>query len=69
MTKTEAGGPRRIGIVEVRLRTNASTSTINRWVKHGRFPRPHYLGTRRCWFEQEIAAWEAQQMSRAGSAA
>lgn len=48
---------RRIGIAEVRLRTNASTSTINRWVRAGTFPAPHYLGVRRCWLESEVTAW------------
>jgi predicted DNA-binding transcriptional regulator AlpA len=60
--------PRRIGIAELEQRLGRNRATIWRWYKAGNFPVPHYLGERRCWFEREIAAWEAAQMARPAEA-
>jgi prophage regulatory protein len=60
---TNDAAQRRIGIAQVRLRTNSSTSTINRWIRAGSFPRPHYLGVRRCWLEAEVIAWLEERMA------
>lgn len=51
---------RRLTIAAVEARTGRERSTISRWCKAGRFPRPSYIMGRRCWRESEIVAWEAQ---------
>lgn len=60
---------RRVGIAYVEQRTNTTRSTIWRWYRAGRFPPPHYLGARRCWWLHEVEAWEAEQLARPAPAA
>ncbi len=57
---------RRIGTVELEKRTATNRSTLWRWYtsEPPRFPRPHYLGTRRLWWLSEILAWEAERLER-----
>lgn len=57
---------RRIGIAELLRRTGKDGSTLWRWYKAEppEFPRPHYIGNRRAWFEAEIEEWEREQMAR-----
>lgn len=55
--------PRRIGISALEERLATERSTIWRWYRAGRFPAPHYLGTRRCWWVHEVEAWEAERMA------
>lgn len=56
---------RRLRIKAVEERTGYSRQSIWRWYTEGDFPKPHYLGTERCWFEDEIAAWEAANTKEA----
>ena len=61
---TNATGPRRLGIAEVERRLGVDRTTVWRWCKAGMLPKPHYLGTRRAWFEEDIVRFEAGQMAR-----
>lgn len=49
---------RRLKIAAVEERTGYSRQSIWRWYTQGDFPKPHYLGTERVWFEDELEAWE-----------
>lgn len=55
---------RRLKIKAVEERTGYHRQTIWRWYTAGEFPPPHYLGSERCWFEDEIEAWESQRMAQ-----
>ena len=45
---------------QVRARVGASSTTLWRWIRQGRFPRPKYTpGGRRVWPAEAITAWEA----------
>lgn len=50
---------RRLGIRDLEVRTGRERSTIRRWIAAGKFPAPHFLGTRRCWLLSEIEQWES----------
>lgn len=65
---TPGAGVVRIRIAALKRRLGVDGSTIGRWVRAGTFPRPHYIGNLRCWFESEIEAWEAQEMARPAEA-
>lgn len=44
---------------EVTTRYKTSRSTLYRWVKEGRFPKPVSLGPRLiAWRESDLQAWE-----------
>jgi predicted DNA-binding transcriptional regulator AlpA len=60
--------PRRVGIAELEQRLGRDRVTIWRWYRAGKFPAPHYLGERRCWFAHELEAWEAAEMARPAEA-
>ncbi len=66
-TNTTTPGPRRIGTADLTGRLGVSRMTIDRWIKAGRFPRPHFIGEKRAWFVGEIEAWEAHEMARAAN--
>ena len=57
-------GPRRVGIKEVEHRMDVDRATIHRWCKADRFPPPHYIGTRRAWWDHEVEAWERANATR-----
>ena len=71
--KQEVQFRRRVGITEVEQMLHASRSTITRWAKAGRLAAPHYLGTRRLWYLDEIekfsasATPDAQQLAASSS--
>ena len=54
---------RRLKIAAVEERTGYHRQTIWRWNKNGTFPQPHYLGSERLWFEDEIEDWERERMA------
>lgn len=54
----------RLGIAEIEERLGKCRVTIWRWCRAGRFPLPHYIGERRCWWLHEIEAWEREEMAR-----
>ena len=54
---------RRLGITALEERLGYSRQSIWRFYTKGDFPIPHYLGQKRCWFEDEVEAWENKQMS------
>jgi predicted DNA-binding transcriptional regulator AlpA len=56
--------PTRISIAELEQRLGRDRTTVARWIKARTFPRPHYLGTRRSWWLQEVEQWERQEMAR-----
>lgn len=64
MSREQETPPSRIGIAELEHRLGRDRATIWRWYRTGRFPPPHYIGERRCWFEADIARWEAVEMAR-----
>ena len=42
---------------------NVDPSTLRRWYTDGapgfcKFPKPHFLGVRRMWWQDEVEAWE-----------
>jgi len=50
-----------LSAAQVRSRIGASSTTLWRWIREGRFPRPKYTpGGRRVWPADAIAAWEAE---------
>jgi predicted DNA-binding transcriptional regulator AlpA len=53
---------RRLNIRMLEERLCCHRQTIWNWYKNGKFPKPHYLGQNRLWFESEVAAWEQEQM-------
>lgn len=64
MNQGQSKHGRRLAAGELADRLHVSWSTIDRWVKLGQLPRPHKLGARRMWFEDEIAQFENERMSR-----
>ncbi len=49
-----------LSAAQVRSRIGASATTLWRWIREGRFPRPKYTpGGRRVWPADAIEAWEA----------
>ncbi len=42
---------------EVLDKTRVTKNTIDRWVREGTFPKPHYFGLTRRWSAQEVEDW------------
>ena len=57
----------RLDINALESRLGCHRQTIWRWYTGRDFPRPHYLGQKRLWWEDEVEAWENKQMSAAPS--
>jgi predicted DNA-binding transcriptional regulator AlpA len=53
---------RRLGITALEELLGYSRQSFWRWYTKGDFPKPHYLGQKRCWFEDEVEAWAYKQM-------
>lgn len=53
----------RLDINALEARLGCHRQTIWRWYTSRDFPRPHYLGAKRLWWEDEVEAWENKQMS------
>lgn len=53
-----------ISEVERRVRLNRTTLWRKYTASPPTFPTPHFIGTRRCWFETDIAEWERKEMAR-----
>jgi predicted DNA-binding transcriptional regulator AlpA len=58
---------KRLNIQMLEERLCFHRQTIWRKYKEGKFPKPHYLGQNRLWFEAEIELWEQEQMLKLGS--
>lgn len=65
----EVANPQRIAIAALERRLAMHRGTIWRWYRAGKFPAPHYLGTRRLWWVHDVEAWEAERMARTTPAA
>lgn len=39
---------------QVKAYFNISTATVNRWVKAGKLPQPHYVNQQRYWSVEDI---------------
>jgi predicted DNA-binding transcriptional regulator AlpA len=46
-----------IGISLVETITDKERSTIRRWYRSDRFPKPRYYGSRRMWLLSEVEEW------------
>lgn len=57
-------GRRRLKIAALEERLGVHRQTIWRWCKAGLLPAPHYLGSERQWFEDEIENAEKLLMAR-----
>jgi predicted DNA-binding transcriptional regulator AlpA len=53
----------RLDINALEDRLGCHRQTIWRWYTGRDFPRPHYLGAKRLWWEDEVELWENKQMS------
>lgn len=62
-TNREAENPERIGTGRLTRRLGVTRVTVDRWIRAGTFPAPHYLGSRRAWFTSEVEAWELRRMA------
>lgn len=52
----------RLGIAAVEARVGVERSTLWRWYRDGKFPRPEYLGgVHRVWTVEAIEKWEREQ--------
>ena len=65
MAMTTEAMDRLLRITDVVRLTTMSRTTIDRWVKAGRFPAPIWLGEKsQRWHESEVLAWlDARQTS------
>lgn len=59
---------RRININALETRLNKHRMTIYRWYTEGQkgfcdFPKPHFLGPDRQWWEDEVEDWEIHRMA------
>lgn len=53
---------------QVKERVPKGTTTIYRWIREGRFPRPHAIGPGSvAWLEREIDAWMAGHLQNAAA--
>jgi len=59
---------RRLKIAALEERLGVHRQTVWRWTHEGTFPKPHYLGHERQWFEDEVEAWEVQRMAETAAA-
>jgi predicted DNA-binding transcriptional regulator AlpA len=55
---------KRIKLADVRARYPVDPVTIWRKIKAGSFPQPHYIGSRRFWYLDEVEAWISGQIAR-----
>ncbi len=57
--------PRRLTVADLEQRLACTKQTIWRWYNDPgvAFPKPHYLGQNRVWFESDVEAWERKQMA------
>jgi predicted DNA-binding transcriptional regulator AlpA len=62
-TSAQRSDIRRLTVAQLEQRLACTKQTIWRWYTRGDFPRPHYLGQNRVWFESEIEQWERQKMA------
>jgi predicted DNA-binding transcriptional regulator AlpA len=62
-TSTQRSDIRRLTVAQLEQRLGCTKQTVWRWYTKGDFPRPHYLGQNRVWFESEVEAWERQKMA------
>lgn len=53
----------------IKATVGAATSTIYKWIKEGRFPRPIKVGNVSVWSAREIADWQAAQIAERDRAA
>ena len=60
---TQQHDPRRLTVAQLEQRLACTKQTIWRWYTKGDFPKPHYLGQNRVWFETDVEAWEQKQMA------
>jgi prophage regulatory protein len=57
---------RYLTLPQVKERVPKGTTTIYRWIKQGRFPRPYSIGPGSvAWLEREILAWMASHQKAA----
>ncbi len=54
----------RVAVAWVLARLGVCRMTLDRWIKAGKFPAPHYLGEQRRWWLHEVQAWEAAEAAR-----
>ena len=59
----------RLNIRMLEKRLCCHRQTIWRWYTSGQFPKPHYLGQNRLWFEIEVQEWEYKQVLKHESTA
>jgi len=57
----------RLRIRDLETRLGCHRQTIWRWYTSGDFPKPHYLGQHRMWFEHDVEQWEQTQMAARAS--
>ena len=57
------GTKKRLTVAQLEERLAVSRQSIWRWYRFGDFPRPHYLGQNRVWFESEVEDWERERMA------
>jgi len=55
--------PRRLTVAQLEQRLACTKQTIWRWYTKSDFPKPHYLGQNRVWFEADVEAWEEKRMA------
>jgi predicted DNA-binding transcriptional regulator AlpA len=48
----------RLRIKDLRDRFLVHDVTIWRWIRDKEFPTPHYIGSRRYWYADEIEGWD-----------
>lgn len=57
--------PQRLGVAQLEARLGFDRSTIGKWVRAGKLPRPHYVAGHRRWWLHEIETWEAENVTSA----
>lgn len=57
------GSKKRLTVADLEQRLGCSKQTVWRWYSKGDFPKPHYLGQNRVWFESDVETWEEKQMA------
>jgi|GEM_PF-3762457 len=56
---------KRLTVADLEQRLACTKQTIWRWYNDPKvaFPKPHYLGQNRVWFESDVEAWEEKRMA------
>jgi len=62
MTQSENPTRSRSGIRDVCDRYQRTPQTIWTWYRDGNFPKPHYIAGVRYWFDDELDAYDDQQI-------